>query len=251
MVGDTAEDIGKIVLRVDGVELGAFDQRVHGGGASATGIGAGEQPVLAANRDATQGALGSVVVEGKPAIVKAAGQCGPARPHVAEGAGELGFAGELARGRVRPDREGLGDRLRSLLAFSSSVVGGRAFDRLLDAVELADAVERLLGDRRGCGGMYIEELAPDMRPAGGLDDLSAREQLVEAGIAIGVDDAAELLQVGPRVLALKRRSAASDDRLCPLKRPCRRDRGTAESGDKLPFVQPTRSGLLSQNPCGR
>ena len=89
-------------------------------------------------------------------------------PHVTEGAGELGLAGELARGRVRPDRESLGDRLRSLLAFSSSMVGGRAVDRLLDTVELADAVERLLGDRRADGGVHIEEFAPDMGPAAGF-----------------------------------------------------------------------------------
>ena len=52
------------------------------------------------------------------------------------------------------------------------------------------------------GGMDIEEFAPDMRPAGGLGDPVAGEQLVEPGIAVGMDDAAEVLQVGPRVLAL-------------------------------------------------
>ena len=50
--------------------------------------------------------------------------------------------------------------------------------------------------------MNIEEFAPHMRPAGGLDDPSASEQFVEPGIAVGVDNAAEVLQVGLRVLAL-------------------------------------------------
>src|SRR5712692_6911138 len=60
MVGDAGEQVGEIELRIEAVELGAFDQRVHRSGASATGIGAGEQPVFAADRDATQGALGRV-----------------------------------------------------------------------------------------------------------------------------------------------------------------------------------------------
>ena len=49
MVGDAGEHVGKIVLRVEGVELGALDQRVEGSGAAATGIGAGKQIILAAN----------------------------------------------------------------------------------------------------------------------------------------------------------------------------------------------------------
>ena len=50
--------------------------------------------------------------------------------------------------------------------------------------------------------MDVEELAPDVRPAGGLGDPVASEQLVKAGIAVGVDDAGERLQMGPRMLAL-------------------------------------------------
>jgi len=55
------------------------------------------------------------------------------------------------------------------------VKGGRAVDRLLDPVELADAIERFFGDQRRGGGVYIEEFAPDMGPAGGFDDKPAGE----------------------------------------------------------------------------
>jgi hypothetical protein len=41
-----------------------------------------------------------------------------------------------------------------------------------------------------------------VRPTGGLGDPVAGEQLVEPGIAVGVDDAPELLQMLPRMLAL-------------------------------------------------
>src|SRR5215467_2640130 len=40
-----------------------------------------------------------------------------------------------------------------------------------------------------------------MRPAAGLDDATAGEQFIEPGIAVGVNDAAEVLQMRLRVLA--------------------------------------------------
>jgi hypothetical protein len=47
----------------------------------------------------------------------------------------------------------------------------------------------------------IKEFAPHVRPAGGLDNPIADEQLIEPSVAIGVDDAAEVLQMGLRVFA--------------------------------------------------
>jgi hypothetical protein len=38
MIGDAGEHVGEVVLRVETVELGAFDQRVDRGGAAAAGI---------------------------------------------------------------------------------------------------------------------------------------------------------------------------------------------------------------------
>ena len=49
--------------------------------------------------------------------------------------------------------------------------------------------------------MDIEEFAPHMRPAAGLDNPSAGEQFIEPGVAIGVNDAAEVLQMPLRMLA--------------------------------------------------
>jgi hypothetical protein len=72
VIGDTRQHVGEVALRVELVEVGAFDQRVHRRGAATAGVGAGEQVVLAADRDAAQGALGRVVVERKSAMVEAA-----------------------------------------------------------------------------------------------------------------------------------------------------------------------------------
>jgi len=46
MVPNAPDHLGEVGLQVDPVELGRFDQTVNGSGALATGIGAGEQPVL-------------------------------------------------------------------------------------------------------------------------------------------------------------------------------------------------------------
>ena len=43
MVGDAGEHVGRVVLWVKAVELGALDQRVDRRRSAATGIGAGEQ----------------------------------------------------------------------------------------------------------------------------------------------------------------------------------------------------------------
>ena len=49
--------------------------------------------------------------------------------------------------------------------------------------------------------MDVKEFAAHMRPAAGLDDPAAGEQFIEPGIAVGMDDAAELLQMRLRMLA--------------------------------------------------
>src|SRR5207302_7539095 len=49
--------------------------------------------------------------------------------------------------------------------------------------------------------IYIKEFAPHVRPAGGLDNPIADEQLIEPSVAIGVNDAAEVLKMRLRMLA--------------------------------------------------
>ena len=78
MIGDAGEHVGEPGLRIDVVELGGLDQRVDRRGALAAAIGAGEQPVLAAQGDAAQRALGGVVGQADAAVIEEAGEGGPA-----------------------------------------------------------------------------------------------------------------------------------------------------------------------------
>src|SRR3954468_23835394 len=75
-----------------------------------------------------QRSLGRVVVEGQPSIIEAADESGPARPHVAEGGGELGFARQFGPGLIGPGGQPRRNRFRSPVAFSSPVVGLKALD---------------------------------------------------------------------------------------------------------------------------
>jgi hypothetical protein len=72
------------------------------------------------------------------------------------------------------------------------------FPRATRHVELANAIERFLGDWRAGGGVDIKEFALHMRPATGFEDATAGEQLIEPSITVGMDDAAELLQMRMR-----------------------------------------------------
>ena len=78
MIGDTSEHVTEIGFRIKTVELSGFDEAVEGCGALGAPIRAGEQVVLASDRDASQGPLCRVVVEGDPAVVEDAGQRRPA-----------------------------------------------------------------------------------------------------------------------------------------------------------------------------
>ena len=69
MIRNSGEHVGEPCLRIDVVELAGDDQRIHGRRTRAAAVGAGEQPVLASERDTSERALGGVVVELEAAIV--------------------------------------------------------------------------------------------------------------------------------------------------------------------------------------
>ena len=66
----------------------------------AAAIGAGEQPGLAAERDAEQGALGGIVAEADAAVVDKTGQCIDALVHVVHRLAEGLLLESLARSRL-------------------------------------------------------------------------------------------------------------------------------------------------------
>src|ERR1700687_3327561 len=78
----------------------------------------------------------------------------------------------------------------------------------LDGEQFGDPLQRRLGDRRLGGGMHLVELASGMRPAGDLDQRCRAAwriglaQPVEAGVAVGMQEAATAGEQRPGMLAL-------------------------------------------------
>jgi len=56
-------------------------------------------------------------------------------------------------------------------------IAGLAVDLALDVIEITDPVQSLAGDLGFCGGVDIEEVPPQMGPAGRLTDAGLAEQL--------------------------------------------------------------------------
>jgi hypothetical protein len=78
MVADAGQNIPEIGLRIKAVELGRLDQGVDDGGAFAAAVGAGEEPVLAADGERPDRTFGGIVVDLQIAAVGIAGERGPA-----------------------------------------------------------------------------------------------------------------------------------------------------------------------------
>lgn len=97
-----------------------------------------------------------------------------------------------------------------LPAFRSNL--GRLAPQLgFDGIERADPLKRFRRQGTGVGVMEVVELAPDVRPAGDLDDGTGFVEAVEAGVAVGLQRAAKVAQVISRMLALPVRRVSEPD----------------------------------------
>jgi len=105
----------------------------------------------------------------------------------------------------------LGQERRAALVPSGQALRWRlAVDLGLDGVERADARHGLARDRAVGGEQHVVEFAPRMRPAGRLDHLAALVERGEAGIAVGLQEAREALEMRARVAMAAVRMTAAD-----------------------------------------
>ena len=197
------EHLAQVRLGIQAVQLRRADQAVDRRGALAAGVRAGEEVVLAAERHRAQRALGGVVVDVDVAVVAVADQCRPARERVADRDRQRRLRRHLRQGRLEPSLDVLEQRPGACLAHRAPLLGRPAADRLLDLVELADSRQRLGRHRRAVRLVDLVELAPHVRPAGRLPDpfVLVLVEPIEPGVAVGLQDAGERLQVGFGVLA--------------------------------------------------
>ena len=157
------EDIGEIGEGLDAVEAGGLEEAGEDGPGLGAAVGAGEEIILAPERDGSDLALNRVGVELDTAIVGEAGQAVPARQRVADGAGERALAREAGELALQPGTQVVENRPALLGPGLAAVFGGPPPDLLLHRVERGDAEKRLGGDGRARGRLDVVELAPRMR----------------------------------------------------------------------------------------
>src|SRR5690606_7281822 len=95
MLGDAAEHVSKVRLRIDPVELGGTDERVDRCSPLATGIGSRKQVILTAERDGSKCALRRVVVDLDAPVVAIAQERRPARERIPDRSGKLRLLRQL------------------------------------------------------------------------------------------------------------------------------------------------------------
>lgn len=205
MVGDTGQHVGEPGAGIDVVQLGGGDERIHRRGAFAAAIAAGEHPCLSAKRHAAQLPLGCVVRQADPAVSQEAAEGVPAGQHVVHRLGHLGMTGHPGALLAHPGLEFGDEGCDLLLPQGQALLGRQALDGALGRKDRVDPPHRL-GGQRGTGDLgKLEQLAPAMRPAGGLGDRAGlaawRVEFVEPGIGIGLQDALVAGQVALRMLA--------------------------------------------------
>ena len=220
MVGDAVDHLAQISLRIGAVELGGFDERVRRGGALAAGIGAGEQIVLAAERERADGALGGVVADLQGAVIEVARERRPAGAGITDRLGQLAAAGDHRERRIKEGRE-IVDQGASHALTNPLSLFGRQFDGGALDVQVPDALQRLARNRRVGGDMDVVEVSPHMRPARDLGHarglpVGSLVKRPKAGIAVRLQEAMEVGQLRARVLGLAIGRIAIDDRWrCP------------------------------------
>src|ERR1700756_1715273 len=149
---DTLEDIAQIGEGLDAIELGRLDQRGDDGPAFGALIGAGEEVVLGAELDWSDGALDGVGVDFDPAVLEEEAEPLPVAQCIADRVGEGGFGRDARELLLQPCLHGLDQRPALGWAGPGALMGRAAVDARLDLVEFGDPPQRLGGDR-GAGGV--------------------------------------------------------------------------------------------------
>jgi hypothetical protein len=160
-VDDPCERVGEVGVRIDAAELAGLDQRGDDRPIVAAAIRAGEERILAIERDGPDRSLDRVGVDLDPAVVEEANETVPMREPVADRLSELALLAHKGELFAQPWFEFGEKRTRSFLANGASLVWSAAADVALDPIERGDALQRRVGDRGGFGdGAFVAELHP-------------------------------------------------------------------------------------------
>lgn len=167
-LGEDADELGEVLLGVEAVEPGGGDEGHDRGGGPGVVVAACEEPVLASDGDAAEGALASVVVERQAAVLERAQEGRALAEGVAEGAPQR--ASKVCDLRVLdlgPGEEGIHFGREALLAFGLDGRGRLLTPGFFEFIESSDPEERLTGHLALRDG-GLPELSSRVGPASDL-----------------------------------------------------------------------------------
>jgi hypothetical protein len=165
----------------------------------AAAVAAREEMIFSSQSNRTDRALNRVRVQLDAAVVQEAGQTVPAR------SGSLGQGAasrQQREPRFEPDPHGLDDGLRAIAASREPMRKRLTANVGFDGIEFAAPAQRLCCDRRVGGLRHLVEPSSRMTPACSEHDVTFVRQGLEAGIAVDMQNAPEVVEMRSRALSL-------------------------------------------------
>jgi hypothetical protein len=130
-----------------------------------------------------------------------AGQSLPARERVADRFGQRAAAGYKRKLSFEPDPHGIDNGFGAIVARCEPVRRRLTANFGFDGIEFSDPTQRFGRDRRVGRLSHLIEASPCMAPACGEHDVAFLRQGLEAGIAVDMEHALEVLQMGSWTLS--------------------------------------------------
>src|SRR5580704_8020265 len=194
-----ADHPGQHILKVSAglhpVELACLDQGAEDRPAGTAAIAAGEQMVLAAERDRADRPLNRVGVEFDPAVMQEPSEARPAAQRITYGFGKRAVCRHPQKLAFQPGLHAVHNEPGPCPTRRQAMLWRLAPDILLNGVKLTNPPQRLRRQRRAGCLFNLIELASGMRPTCRENNISADRQPLKAGIAINVEDALEPTEV--------------------------------------------------------
>lgn len=106
VIMDAVEEVGKIGLRIEAVQLGGFNDGHGSSECLSTGVCPCKKPILASNSNRAQGAFGGIVVDGHTTVSEEQAEGLPPIEAIAEGLGQIALAWNAQELLFGPGKEG-------------------------------------------------------------------------------------------------------------------------------------------------
>jgi hypothetical protein len=140
------ENVGKVSLWIDGVQLGGFDDRHRTCQGFRPGVSTRKEPVFAPNPDRAHGTFCRVVIDSHATILKDQTERRPTAQTIAKGFCQIALAWDARQLVFGPEFEGINLWLARLLTCCKARICWLTCDFALDLVELPYPVEGLTSD---------------------------------------------------------------------------------------------------------